>query len=52
MTKRTHYATSWQLEPTTRQIDTIAKLRKEQGITAKDKPATRWEARLLIHKLR
>jgi len=52
MTNYKRYPTSWQLEPTVRQLDTIIRLCHEMGIPEpKPAPTTRWEARRRIYEL-
>ena len=53
MTEPIHYASSWTLPPTGRQVAAITRLCMQLGIkeTLEDKPTTRWEARRLLHEL-
>ena len=47
MNEKIHYASSWQLPPTGRQVNALTLL----GVQDKDIPTTRWEARRLLYEL-
>ena len=53
MAEKIHYASSWQLPPTDRQVRAITRLAAQLGITEpiEEKPTTRWEARQLLYEL-
>ena len=53
MAEKIHYASSWQLPPTGRQVRAITRLCQQLGITEplEDKPSNRWEARQLLYEL-
>ena len=53
MTKPIHYASSWTLPATSRQVVAITRLAMQLGIKEpiEEKPMTRWEARRLLHEL-
>lgn len=53
MAEKIHYASSWTLPPTPRQITAITRLCAELRIREplENKPTTRWEARQLLYEL-
>lgn len=53
MVEKIHYASSWTLPPTGRQVRAIARKCQQLGIREhlEDKPTNRWEARQMLYEL-
>jgi len=52
MTEKIHYASSWTLPPTARQMHAIAMQERRLGLPPQPEPSNRWEARRLLYDLR
>ncbi len=52
MAEKIHYASSWTLPPTARQIHAIALQERRLGLPPQPEPSNRWEARRLLFDLR